>query len=109
MKTRDPARRILQALWSAGRDMPAAPPEAPPGWTDSVMAEIRRIGPLPAAPAAARPAPPLAWTWATAAAACLVVGLAWALLARSIPDESLAELWLEDPSRFTLEEALFPI
>jgi hypothetical protein len=70
-----PADAIEQALWSAGRE--PDPFAGGPAWQAGVMASVHRIGPLPAAGPRPALAPARLWPWATAIAACLVIGAVW--------------------------------
>ena len=75
-------------------------------WQDGVMAAIRRIGPL-AAPSPGRVyESATVWSWATAVAACLVIGIAGYALSDMHTDAVMAGLFLDDPAGLTVNMML---
>lgn len=100
MKTNKTVDRIEHALWNAGRS--PEPFTGQSDWQDKVMAEIKRIGPL-AAPAPVRILEnATVWSWAAAVAACLAIGIGWYAFNDLNSDTVLAELFLDDPSGWTV-------
>ena len=92
MKLNKTVDRIERALWNAGRfsEIFAGSPD----WQDEVMAKIHQIGPLPGRVHESA----TAWSWATAVAACLAIGIGWYAFNDLNADAALAGLFLDDPS-----------
>ncbi len=110
MKPNKTVERIERALWNAGRSSaPFAGGLVITGgadWSDGVMAEIRRIGPL-AAPSPARVhESATVWPWATAIAACLMIAIAGYALSNMHTDAVMAGLFLDDPAGLTVNMML---
>jgi len=98
MKPDKNLERIERALWNAGRE--PAPFTGSPDWQNGVMAAIRRIGPL-AAPSSGM-VYANAWSWATALAACLAIGVCWYAFIDLNTDTILEGLLLDDPAGLTV-------
>jgi L-asparaginase II len=96
--------RIEDALWRAGRSPEAL--EGGPRWQDEVMGAIHRIGPLDAKSPGRENGVSTVWYWATAAAACLVIGIGWYAFNDLSADAVLAGLVLADPVDFSINTML---
>ena len=110
MKPNKTADRIERALWNAGRS-PEPFTGGPvitggPVWQDGVMAEIRRIGPLDAPSPVRFFESTTVWSWASAVAACLAIGIGWYALNDLNADTVLAGLFLDDPAGWTVNMML---
>lgn len=104
MKTNNKTDRIEQALWQAGRSL--APFAGGPDWQNGVMAEILRIGPLPAEESGNIHEPVSVWSWVAAVAACLAIGVAWYAFIDLNADAVLAGLFLDDPAGLSITSML---
>jgi len=92
--------RIERALWNAGRL--SEPFAGESDWPDRVMAAIRRIGPLKAKSPGRVYEPATVWPWAAAAAACLVIGVAWHAFNDQNTDAVMVGLFLDDSADSTV-------
>lgn len=104
MKTNKNVDRIERALWNAGRS--SEPFVGGSGWQDGVMAEIRRIGPLAAQLPCKVYEPAPIWSWATAVAACLAIGIGWYMFNDLNADAVMAGLFLDDPAGLSVNTML---
>lgn len=104
MKLNKIVDRIERALWNAGRS--SEPFAGSSDWQDSVMAAIRRIGPLETALPVRVYEPANAWSWAAAVAACIAIVIAGYALSGMNTDAVMAGLFWDDPAGLTVNTML---